>query len=67
MSNNTANQPEHSEQLKPVKPFALEAWKIWNKLTDSAQSLWEEFEDDFVEFCLQEANLNTIQRRRYPF
>lgn len=69
MNKNRNGQSIISEQkeLKPVKPFAFEAWKIWNNLTDSAQSLWDEFEDDFVEFCLQQAKLNTIQRKHYPF
>jgi len=41
------NSNSVSVQYNPVKPFAFEAWKIWNDLTDAAQSLWEEYEYDF--------------------
>lgn len=39
------------QQYNPVKPFAFEAWKIWNHLTTSAELLWEEYETDFMNFC----------------
>jgi|GEM_PF-3613291 hypothetical protein len=61
------NSNSVSVQYNPVKPFAFEAWKIWNDLTDAAQSLWEEYEYDFVEFCMQETKSSTHKRGSYPF
>lgn len=47
---NTEKVPQH---YRPVKPFAFEAWKIWNHLTTSAELLWGEYENDFVHFCCE--------------
>ena len=65
--NNNDNTVSVQNQYKPVKPFAFEAWKIWNNLSDAAQSLWEEYEYDFVEFCLQETKSYKNKTYKYPF
>lgn len=54
------NAKKSQQQYKPVKPFAFEAWRIWNNLTTSAELLWDEYEDDFIQFCCN----NTQVRRK---
>ena len=66
-SNDITKVKTEQKLYEPVKPFAFEAWKIWNNLTDSAQSLWEEYEYDFVEFCLQETKSYKNKTHKYPF
>jgi hypothetical protein len=66
MNNNDSTKTVQN-QYKPVKLFAFEAWKIWNDLTDAAESLWEEYEYDFVEFCLQETKSHKNKTYKYPF
>jgi hypothetical protein len=61
--NNVNAENVLQQQYKPVKPFAFEAWKIWNNLTSSAESLWEEYQDDFIEFCCQNTHLRRKKMR----
>lgn len=59
-----------NQKYKPVKPFAFEAWKIWNNLTTSAELLWEEYETDFIQFCCNNTHVKRkmqIKADYYPF
>jgi hypothetical protein len=49
------------KQYTPVKPFAFDAWEIWNNLTTAAELLWEEHEVDFIEFC---CNNTPMERKK---
>jgi len=37
----------------PLSPE--DAWKLWHQLNLLAQSLWEAYEQHFLQFCIQEA------------
>jgi hypothetical protein len=63
--NNVKAENVLQQQYKPVKPFAFEAWKIWNNLTTSAELLWEEYQDDFIQFCCQNTQVEYGCPRRF--
>lgn len=38
------------------------AWILWETLTDMAQSLWDRYEDGFVEIIIEEQELKKSQQ-----
>jgi hypothetical protein len=34
---------------------AEDAWRLWHKLNQLAESIWEAHEKEFLEFCMEEA------------
>lgn len=50
----------------PQLPFAPDAWKMWLKLNKIADLLWETYEQDFLQFCIDETDSRSPDRS-YPF
>ena len=42
------------------------AWKLWKKLNELSDALWEAFESDFLGFCIEECD-SIRPDKSYPF
>ena len=38
------------------------AWKLWHQLVDLTNSLWDAFEQEFIEFSIQESEKEDFNR-----
>ena len=43
---------------------AEDAWRVWHQLSQLAESIWQEHEQEFLEFCMQEAEDQCYFHRR---
>ena len=45
---------------------AEKAWEIWKKLTDFSEWLWDQYEQQFLDFCIKEAD-TYVPKQPLPF
>jgi len=46
---------------------AESAWKLWLRLTDMVDLLWESYQDQFLTFCIRDIDLNKVTSEKLPF
>jgi hypothetical protein len=49
------DQPAQIVNLGVPSLSPQDAWSLWQRLGDLAQSLWDAYEKPFLEYCIQES------------